>query len=152
MLRRLLTTTAPTAAVLIRLMVGAVFMSEGIQKFLFPTEIGSGRFAKIGLPAPEILAPFVGSVEVIAGGLVLLGLGTRFAAVPLLVIMSVALATTKWPILIDRGLWAAAHESRTDWSMFLGSLFLLIERAGRWSMDAKLSRASGIRQASTWWC
>jgi putative oxidoreductase len=87
MLRRLLTTTAPTAAVLIRLMVGAVFMSEGIQKFLFPTEIGSGRFAKIGLPAPEILAPFVGSVEVIAGGLVLLGLGTRFAAVPLLVIM-----------------------------------------------------------------
>jgi putative oxidoreductase len=142
MLRRLLTTTAPTAAVLIRLMVGAVFVSEGIQKFLFPAEIGSGRFAKIGLPAPEILGPFVGSVEITAGTLVLLGLGTRLASVPLLVIMSVALATTKFPMLVDRGFWAAAHEARTDWSMLLGALFLLIVGAGPWSVDRILSRES----------
>jgi uncharacterized membrane protein YphA (DoxX/SURF4 family) len=121
-------------------MVGAVFVSEGIQKFLFPTQIGSGRFAKIGLPAPELLGPFVGGVEIIAGSLVLLGLGTRLAAVPLLAIMCVALGSTKWPILVERGFWAAAHESRTDWSMLLGSLFLLLEGGGPWSVDATMSR------------
>jgi putative oxidoreductase len=145
MLRRLLTTTAPTTTVLIRLMVGAVFVSEGIQKFLYPDQIGSGRFAKIGLPMPDVLGPFVGSVEIIAGTLVLLGVGTRLAAIPLMVIMCVALATTKWPILLDRGFWAAAHEARTDWSMLLGSLFLLIEGAGPWSLDAKRSRPPGRR-------
>jgi putative oxidoreductase len=145
MLRRLLTTTAPTTTVLIRLMVGAVFLSEGIQKFLYPDQIGSGRFAKIGLPAPDILGPFVGSVEITAGTLVLLGVGTRLAAVPLIVIMCVALATTKWPILVDRGFWAAAHEARTDWAMFLGSVFLLIQGGGLWSIDAKLSKPSSRR-------
>jgi putative oxidoreductase len=145
MLRRLLTTTAPTTTVLIRLMVGAVFLSEGIQKFLYPDQIGSGRFAKIGLPAPDILGPFVGSVEITAGTLVLLGVGTRVAAVPLIVIMCVALATTKWPILVDRGFWAAAHEARTDWAMFLGSVFLLIQGGGLWSIDAKLSKPSSRR-------
>jgi putative oxidoreductase len=145
MLQRLLRTTAPTATILIRLMVGTVFVSEGIQKFLFPGQIGSGRFAKIGLPEPELLAAFVGSVEIAAGTLVLLGLATRVAAVPLIGIMCVAIASTKWPILLDRGFWAAAHESRTDWSMLLGSLFLLIQGGGRWSMDAKLSRDSSAR-------
>jgi putative oxidoreductase len=145
MLRRLLTTTAPTTTVLIRLMVGAVFLSEGIQKFLYPDQIGSGRFAKIGLPAPDILGPFVGSVEITAGTLVLLGVGTRLAAVPLIVIMCVALATTKWPILVDRGFWAAAHEARTDWAMLLGSVFLLIQGGGGWSIDAHLSKPSSRR-------
>jgi uncharacterized membrane protein YphA (DoxX/SURF4 family) len=145
MLRRLLTTTAPTTTVLIRLMVGAVFVSEGIQKFLYPGQIGSGRFAKIGLPSPDILGPFVGSVEIMAGAFVLLGVGTRLAAIPLIVIMCVALATTKWPILRDRGFWAAAHEARTDWSMLLGSLFLLIQGGGLWSLDARLSKPTGRR-------
>ena len=140
MLQRLLSTNAPAATALIRAMVGAVFLSEGIQKFLFPDQLGAGRFLKIGLPSPEVLGPFVGSVEIIAGALVLIGLGTRLAAVPLLVIMSVALATTKWPMLVERGFWFAAHEARTDWSMFLGSLFLLIEGAGPWSADSRLSR------------
>jgi putative oxidoreductase len=150
MLRRL-TTSAPAATVLIRLMVGAVFLSEGIQKFLFSDQLGSGRFAKIGLPAPAILAPFVGGCEITAGTLVLVGLGTRAAAVPLLAIMCVALASTKWPILRDRGFWDAAHEARTDWSMLLGSLYLLIVGAGPWSLDALLSRpgvAASSRRAS----
>ena len=143
MLRRLLTTTAPATIVLIRLMIGAVFISEGIQKFLYPDQIGSGRFAKIGLPAPDILGPFVGTVEITAGTLVLLGLGTRLAVIPLIVIMCVALATTKWPILREGGFWAAAHEARTDWSMLLGSVFLLIQGAGVWSVDANLSKPPG---------
>jgi putative oxidoreductase len=139
MFQRLLRSDAPSPVILIRLMVGAVFLSEGIQKFLFPDQLGVGRFTKIGLPTPEVLAPFVGGVEITCGTLILLGLLTRFAAVPLLCVMSVALATTKWPILVDRGFWAAAHEARTDWSMFLGALYLLTVGGGLWSIDARLA-------------
>jgi len=125
--------------VLIRILVGAVFLSEGIQKFLFPDQLGAGRFLKIGLPMPDLLGPFVGRLEIVCGSLVLLGLLTRLAVLPLLVIMAVALTTTKWPLLAAQGFWHMAHESRTDWSMALGSLFLLIVGAGPWSMDARLT-------------
>jgi uncharacterized membrane protein YphA (DoxX/SURF4 family) len=138
MLRRLTQSTAPGAVVLIRLLVGAVFVSEGIQKFLFPDQLGVGRFLKIGLPMPEVLGPFVGTFEIVCGGLVLLGLLTRLADIPLLVIMAVALTTTKWPMLAAEGFWHMAHESRTDWSMTLGALFLLIVGAGPWSVDARI--------------
>ena len=139
-MRRLFATSAPRAVLLIRLMVGAVFLSEGIQKFLFPGQLGVGRFLKIGLPAPGGLAPFVGGVEIACGTLVLLGLATRLASIPLLCVMTVAVLTTKYPILMRSGFWAAAHEARTDWSMFLGALFLLIVGAGPWSLDAFLAR------------
>lgn len=132
----LLRSDAPAVVILIRLMVGAVFLSEGIQKFLFPDQLGAGRFLKIGLPMPEALGPFVGTFEIVCGSLVLLGLLTRLAVIPLLVIMAVALTTTKWPMLAAQGFWYLAHESRTDWSMSLGSLFLLIVGAGPWSLDA----------------
>lgn len=140
MMRRLFEASGPRSVVLVRMIVGAVFLSEGIQKFLFPRELGAGRFERVGLPLPEVLGPLVATVETAAGALVLLGLATRLAAIPLLAIMVVALATTKWPILVERGFWSAAHESRTDWSMLLGSLFLLIVGAGPWSLDARLSR------------
>jgi uncharacterized membrane protein YphA (DoxX/SURF4 family) len=136
---RLVRSDAPAVAILIRLMVGAVFLSEGVQKFLFPDELGAGRFLKIGLPMPELLGPFVGTFEIVCGALVLLGMVTRLAAIPLLVIMAVALTTTKWPMLADGGFWAMAHEARTDWSMALGALFLLVVGAGRWSVDAWFS-------------
>jgi uncharacterized membrane protein YphA (DoxX/SURF4 family) len=120
-------------------MVGAVFLSEGIQKFLFADQLGAGRFLKIGLPAPEVLGPSVGICEIACGSLVLLGLFTRIAAIPLLVIMGVALIATKWPMLGAQGFWYMAHESRTDWSMTLGSLYLLVVGAGPRSLDALLS-------------
>ena len=129
---------APGVVILIRLMVGAVFLSEGIQKLLFPDELGAGRFLKIGLPMPELLGPFVGTFEIACGTLVLLGLLTRLAVIPLLIVMAVAVITTKWPMLSAQGFWYMAHESRTDWSMSLGSLFLLIAGAGPWSLDAWL--------------
>ncbi len=140
---RLLATRAPAAAVLIRIAVGAVFLSEGIQKFLFPAQVGAGRFARIGLPAPELLAPFVGAFEAACGAAVLAGLLTRLASVPLAVIMVVAIVTTKLPILTDRGFWAMAHDARTDWSMLLGALFLIVAGAGPWSIDARLARRGG---------
>ena len=139
-MKRLISTSAPAAALLIRLMVGAVFVSEGIQKFLFPANVGAGRFAKIGFPSPELVAPFVGSFEIACGTLLLLGLLTRLAAIPLIVVMVTAIATTKIPILMNDGFWKMAHEARTDWSMLLGLIFSLLVGAGRWSFDALLSR------------
>jgi putative oxidoreductase len=138
--RRLLATQAPAAVILVRLIVGAVFLSEGIQKFLFPAELGVGRFTRIGLPSPELLAPLVGTFEVTCGLLVLLGLITRLAAVPLIAVMLVAIASTKVPMLMSKGFWTMAHEARTDWSMLLGSVFLLVVGAGAWSLDAVISR------------
>jgi uncharacterized membrane protein YphA (DoxX/SURF4 family) len=122
--------------IIIRLMLGGVFISEGIQKFQFPAEVGAGRFAKIGIPSPEFVAPFVGCFEIGCGTLVLLGLLTRLAVIPLAIVMLTAIATTKIPILLNDGFWKMAHEARTDWSMLLGCLFLLIVGAGRWSVDA----------------
>ena len=136
--RTLLATGAPAAVILIRLTVGAVFLSEGVQKFVFPDALGPGRFTKIGIPAPEIMANFVGICEVVCGVLFLLGLLTRFAAVTMIIDMLVAIATTKMPMLEQQGFWAMAHEARTDWSMLLGSLFLLIVGAGAWSVDARI--------------
>ena len=139
-MRKLLVTHAPAALILIRLMVGAVFVSEGTQKFLFPDQVGAGRFEKIGIPSPQVLAPLVGCFEVGCGALVLAGLLTRLAAIPLIVIMLTAIATTKIPILLEQGFWKMAHEARTDWSMLLGSLFLLVVGGGTWSIDARWTR------------
>lgn len=127
--------TNPTAILLIRLIVGAVFLVEGIQKFLFPDALGAGRFIKIGIPAPEIMAPFVGGVETLGGALILIGLLTRPAAFALFIDILVAIGTTKVPMLVEKGFWVMAHEARTDWSMLLGSIALFVTGAGKWSLD-----------------
>jgi uncharacterized membrane protein YphA (DoxX/SURF4 family) len=132
---QLFITSAPPATLLIRLMVGGVFLSEGIQKFLFPATRGAGRFIKIGLPNPEFLGPFVGTFETLCGLAILLGLLTRLAVLPTLTIMGVAIVSTKIPILLSEGFWEMAHAMRTDYSMLLGSLFLLVVGAGPWSLD-----------------
>src|SRR5437867_11104184 len=92
---RIFAMNAPAAVILIRFVVGAVFLSEGIQKFLFAAENGVGRFARIGIPAPEIMAPFVGVAEIACGALTLIGLITRLAAIPLIIDMLVAILSTK---------------------------------------------------------
>ena len=152
-LSKFLRTKTEPAAILIRLMVGSVFLSEGIQKFLYPEALGAGRFLRIGIPAPELMGPFVGVVEIAGGTLVLLGLLTRFASLVLLMNISVAILSTKVPILLGHGFWtfalpklssygfwSMAHEARTDFCMWLGSLFLIIVGAGAWSADAMLER------------
>jgi putative oxidoreductase len=137
--KRILASTAPKVTILIRILVGAVFLSEGIQKFLFPEALGVGRFTKIGIPAPAFTAPFVGTVEIIFGLLIIAGLLTRLSAIPLLIDIVVAIGTTKIPMLIEKGFWAAAHEARTDFAMLMGLIFLLIMGAGPISIDAKLA-------------
>lgn len=139
MLKRITATDNSPVTILIRLMVGVVFLSEGIQKFLFPAALGSGRFQKIGLPEPEFLGSFVGGFEILCGGLVLPGLLTRLASIPLIIIMLVAIATTKLEILTNDGFWKMMHESRTDWSMLCGAIFLLIKGGGKWSVDKNFS-------------
>lgn len=125
---------------LIRWMVGWVFLSEGIQKFLFPGALGIGRFTKIGIPAPQFLAPFVGVVEIVCGGLLIIGLFTRLASIPLLIDILVAIATTKIPMLSKSGFWAMMHEARTDFCMLLGLIFLLIVGSGTLSVDERFGR------------
>ena len=101
------------AVVLIRILVGWVFLSEGIQKFLFPDALGVGRFVKIGIPWPQVMAPFVGVVEIVCGSLLLIGFITRLATVPLLIDISVALYSTKIVTLAKNGLAGTLHEART---------------------------------------
>jgi putative oxidoreductase len=125
------------AALLLRIMVGWVFLTEGIQKFLFPAALGVGRFAKIGIPWPGISAPFVGAVEVVCGMLLIIGLLTRLAAIPLLIDIAVAIATTKIPMLLHQGFWPAMHEGRTDFCMFLGLIAILCIGPGRLSCDTR---------------
>lgn len=134
----------PISYLLIRLIVGCVFLSEGIQKFLFSDSLGVGRFIKIGIPAPDVMAPFVGVVEIVCGTLILVGFFTQLAAIPLIIDMLVAISTTKIPMLLAKGFWAMAHEARVDWSMLLGSGFLLIVGGGRWSLDAFVARRRGV--------
>lgn len=138
MLKKIFQTDNANTTIIIRLMVGAVFLSEGIQKFLFTDTLGAGRFAKIGLPNPDFLAPFTGCFEIICGTLVLIGLFTRLAAVPLFIIISVAIITTKAQLLSANGFWSMLHDSRTDWAMLLGTIFLIIKGGGSWSADKSL--------------
>jgi uncharacterized membrane protein YphA (DoxX/SURF4 family) len=138
------------ANILIRLVVGGVFLNEGILKFLDPADNGAGRFAAIGLPYPEILGPFVAAVETLGGLLVIIGWLSRPAALALFIDISVAIFTTKIPVLLGHGylgfalmkvkgygLLSMVHEARTDFAMWFGLLFLLAAGPGRWSLDAR---------------
>jgi len=145
-------------AALIRLLVGWVFLVEGILKYLWIDDLGVGRFESIGIPVPHFTAPFVGLVEMVCGALVIVGLFTRLAAIPLLIDISVAILSTKIPILLGHGYWrftlpklkhygllSMLHEARTDISMVLGLVFILIVGAGALSVDAARKAKSGPR-------
>jgi putative oxidoreductase len=136
-------------AVFIRLSLAFVFVLEGYQKLILPDVLGAGRFAKIGIPAPELMGPFVGVMELVCGLFILAGLYARVAAVPLIVIMIVAIVSTKIPILLGREWWmfslrdldrygflSMTHETRTDFAMLMEAIFILLAGAGRWSIDA----------------
>lgn len=152
---RIIYTTASPWIVFVRLAVGLIFLPEGIQKLVFPDILGAGRFTGIGIPWPSVTGPFVGWVELICGALILAGLLTRIAAVPLIITMIVAIVSTKIPILLGDdwlifnvrdlsryGFWSVMHETRTDWAMLTCSLYLLAVGGGRGSFDDALYRRS----------
>jgi uncharacterized membrane protein YphA (DoxX/SURF4 family) len=126
-------------AILVRLTVGLIFLTEGIQKFLFPDLLGTGRFLTIGFSNPAIWAYFTGTFEILCGSLIILGLMTRLASIPLIIIMITAFITTKIPILLHKGVWPWAHEYRTDFAMTLLLIYLLIYGAGGWSIDSRIA-------------
>ncbi|MGE5196669.1 MAG: DoxX family protein [Anaerolineae bacterium] len=139
---------APKSVILIRLLVGLVFFSEGIQKFLFPNDLGVGYFTVIGIPFPQIMASFVGIVEIICGTLLIFGLATRVATIPLLVDIATAIFVTKLPIYFHEGFWSMAHEARVNFCMLLSLLFILAIGPGLLSIDAYIARESHPYQAN----
>lgn len=145
--QRILDASGPRATLAVRLLVGLVFLPEGVKKFIFPEQWGAGRFERIGIPAPEAMAHFVGGVEVVFALMLLAGVLTRLAAIPLIIDISVAIATTKIPLLwratavsAKVGFWSMQAESRTDVAMLMGLLFLLFAGGGALSLDAWLNR------------
>ncbi len=137
---------SPAPLLLVRGVAGFVFLLEGILKFVSPDKLGVGRFVKIGIPSPEVLAPFVGVVEIACGLLIVFGLLTRFAALALIIDMLVAIASTKVPILLHSGFWDMAHEARLDFAMLASSSVLLTVGAGDHSIDAWLRKRLGQQQ------
>jgi putative oxidoreductase len=123
------------AILLISIFVGWVFLSEGIQKFLFPATLGAGRFAKIGIPAPQFTGPFVGAVEIVCGVMLIFGFLTVLATIPLLIDILVAISTTKLSVLGKQGFWATMHDGRTDFCMLLGLVAIALLGAGSLSFD-----------------
>lgn len=147
-LSQLAATRASGAVVLIRLYVGLIFVGEGILKFVRPESLGSGRFVKAGIPAGAFFANLDGAFEIVCGLLILVGLLTRLATLPMIVDMLGALGITKVPLLwssaplypTEGGFWDFFHEGRLEVAMLCGSMYLLIVGAGKYSLDARMSR------------
>ena len=143
--------TAPDATLLLRIMVGSVFLWEGVLKFVYVNQ-GVGRFTKLGIPLPAVTANLVGVLEIFGGTLLLLGLATRLIAIPLMIEMVVAMLSTKISLFLGTsplplppapptvGLWAVLHEVRSEWAQLLVCTFLLRAGPGRLSLDALRAR------------
>jgi putative oxidoreductase len=152
--KKINTPTGASANILIRFVVGLVFLNEGILKFLYPVAQAAGRFARIGIPYPDFFGPFVGTVETVCGAMLILGLLTRPAAIALFIDISMAILSTKIPVMLGHpflgfslmkldhyGVLSMVHEARTDLSMWFGLLFLLVTGPGRLSLDARLAKS-----------
>jgi putative oxidoreductase len=133
--------TANSSILFIRLAVGLIFFTQGILKFA-DAKMGVERFARIGFPHAYFTAHFVGTFEIVCGALVLIGLVTRLAAVPLLIVISTAIATTKLPELFhpNQGFWFMVSDARTDFAMLCSLLFLIASGPGRLSLDEMRER------------
>ena len=138
-LRRIALSNAPPATLFVRSIVGAVFLLEGILKFVNPQELGVGRFIKIGIPYPSFFAPFDGAFEIGCGLFLILGLMTRLSSIPMIINMIVAITSSKIPLLLNEGFLKAAHEARLDFTMLLGCIFLLLVGGGPLSLDSLIA-------------
>jgi putative oxidoreductase len=134
-------TESSRSILLVRIAVGLIFFTQGILKYIDPN-MGVVRFTRIGFPHPYFTAHFVGTFEALCGLLVLLGLWTRLVSIPLLIVITTAIATTKVPELFraNQGLWYMVSDARTDFAMFCCLLFLISVGGGSWSLDARSAR------------
>jgi uncharacterized membrane protein YphA (DoxX/SURF4 family) len=126
--------------ILIRVIVGLVFLLEGSLQFLRPEELCASLFASIGLPAPQLLAMLVGSIEIIGGAAILLNIYAGDAALLLLAFTLTSLLTTQLPILLGHPLGPFAlpklshygwlsylHEARIDVLLLFVTLAIVID-------------------------
>src|ERR1039458_5505316 len=134
-------TQGPRSVLLIRIAVGLIFFTQGILKYTDPG-MGVVRFTRIGFAHPYFTAHFVGTFEILCGLLLLLGIGTRLASIPLLIVIMTAIATTKVPELFraNQGFWYMVSDARTDFAIFCCLVFLISVGGGSWSLDARLAR------------
>jgi putative oxidoreductase len=150
-------TSGPKSILVIRLMAGGVFFSEGLLKFAYVNQ-GVGRFTKLGMPMPGVLAPAIALLEIFGGLLLVSGLGTRLISAPFIIEMVVAILSTKIGLYLGTsplpkppappvvGFWAVLHESRSDYAQLLCCAFLLAAGPGPWSLDAVLQRLGASRR------
>ena len=124
----------------LRLSLGAVFLGTGWGKLHNLAGVRS-FFTELGIPFPAAQAAMVSGIELVGGTLVLLGLFTRFAALPLMVTMTVAILTAKRPEIDGiRSLLAF-----DEFTYLAGFLWLFVAGAGRASLDALLfGRKNGL--------
>lgn len=151
---------APRSTILIRCMAGAVFLWEGVLKFVYVNQ-GVGRFTKLGFPLPELTAHFVAVLEIVGGLLLITGLLTRFIAIPFAIEMVVAMLSTKIGVYFGTsplpappappqiGIWAVLHEIRSDYAQLMSVVFLLAAGPGPWSLDAMLARGRRVVTRAT---
>ena len=134
-------TEGPRNVLLVRIAVGLIFFTQGILKYI-DRNLGVVRFTRIGFPHPYFTAHFVGTVEILCGVLLLVGLWTRIVSIPLLIVITTAIATTKIPELFraNQGFWYMVSDARTDFAMFCCLVFLISVGGGSWSLDAMLAR------------
>lgn len=149
-------TSGPKATLAIRLMAGGVFFWEGLLKFAYANQ-GVGRFTKLGLPVPDVLAPAIAVLEIGGGLLLMSGLLTRLTSVPFIVEMVVAMLATKVGVFFGTsplprppspptvGLWAVLHDVRSDYAQIMCCIFLLAAGPGPWSLDARLAKRRQAR-------
>jgi putative oxidoreductase len=116
-----------SGTIFIRIAVGLIFFTQGILKYT-DAKMGVERFARIGFLHPAFTAHFVGAFEIVCGLLVLAGLWTRIAAIPLLVVICTAIVTTKIPELThaSQRFWFMVSDARTDFAMLMCLLFLVV--------------------------
>jgi putative oxidoreductase len=128
-----------------RIITGLIFISEGIQKYVIVTMLGPAYFKEIGFGNPLFWSYFTGTFEILCGTMILLGLLTRLASIPLFIIMLTAFFKTKLPLMLSDGFLTFAHEYRIDFALTLLLIMLFIHGAGKWSVDLKILNSKAHR-------
>ncbi len=140
-------TNGPWSIIFVRLMVGGVFLWEGIGKFHFAS-LGVGRFTLLGFPMPGAMSAGIGLLESVGGACLIVGVLTRPFAILFIGEMIGVLITTKVSLYLGQsplplppvppqfGMWAVLHETRSDYAQLMSSLFLLFAGPGTLALDA----------------